>query len=122
MGPPPPKNPPSNPENGIKPIDQPSSSSSEPTPPPTSQSSSTPMPPQSSNSHSSQSTVHSPPPPDSTTDNAEAPTLNDSSQTPKQHSHGVAVPYKIPPWSGPPCHEFCLEVLKEGSIVDKLNL
>ncbi|EOA16100.1 hypothetical protein CARUB_v10004232mg [Capsella rubella] len=32
------------------------------------------------------------------------------------------VPYTIPEWSGPPCHQFQLEVLKEGAIVDQLNV
>ncbi|KAJ1381919.1 SMAD/FHA domain superfamily [Sesbania bispinosa] len=55
-----------------------------------------------------------PPPHDSTnTDN--------SSQTPKS-SQGITVPYKIPPSSATPCHEFYLEVLKDGSIIDKLNV
>ncbi|KAJ1406483.1 SMAD/FHA domain superfamily [Sesbania bispinosa] len=79
-----------------------------------------PPPPPNPQPSNSQSTNDSsqpqppPPPPDSTnTDN--------SSQTPKP-SQGVAVPYKIPPWSAAPCHEFYLEVLKDGSIIDKLNV
>ncbi|CAN8275933.1 unnamed protein product [Cochlearia groenlandica] len=32
------------------------------------------------------------------------------------------VPYTIPEWSGSPCHIFHLEILKEGSIVDKLDV
>ncbi|KAG2307503.1 hypothetical protein Bca4012_083476 [Brassica carinata] len=32
------------------------------------------------------------------------------------------VPYTIPEWSGPPCHRFQLEVLKEGAIVDHLDV
>ncbi|ESQ47146.1 hypothetical protein EUTSA_v10027659mg [Eutrema salsugineum] len=32
------------------------------------------------------------------------------------------VPYTIPEWSGPPCHKFQLEVLKEGAIVEKLEV
>ncbi|KAL9281665.1 putative transcription factor interactor and regulator FHA-SMAD family [Arabidopsis thaliana] len=32
------------------------------------------------------------------------------------------VPYTIPEWSGPPCHQFQLEVLKEGAIVEKLDV
>ncbi|CAL9222867.1 unnamed protein product [Arabidopsis halleri] len=32
------------------------------------------------------------------------------------------VPYTIPEWSGPPSHQFQLEVLKEGTIVDKLDV
>ncbi|KAK7340726.1 hypothetical protein VNO77_21437 [Canavalia gladiata] len=37
-------------------------------------------------------------------------------------SQGVAVPYKIPPWSAAPCHQFYLEVLKDGSIIDKFDV
>ncbi|CAA7055528.1 unnamed protein product [Microthlaspi erraticum] len=32
------------------------------------------------------------------------------------------VPYTIPEWSGPPCHKFQLEVLKEGAIVEQLDV
>uniref|UniRef100_A0A1J3GNL3 Kanadaptin n=1 Tax=Noccaea caerulescens TaxID=107243 RepID=A0A1J3GNL3_NOCCA len=32
------------------------------------------------------------------------------------------VPYTIPEWSGPPCHKFQLEVLKEGAIVDQFDV
>ncbi|CAE6205960.1 unnamed protein product [Arabidopsis arenosa] len=32
------------------------------------------------------------------------------------------VPYTIPEWSGPPSHQFQLEVLKEGAIVDTLDV
>ncbi|KFK33222.1 hypothetical protein AALP_AA6G346500, partial [Arabis alpina] len=32
------------------------------------------------------------------------------------------VPYTIPDWSGPPCHKFHLEVLKEGAIVEQLEV
>ncbi|XP_052204825.1 uncharacterized protein LOC127809782 [Diospyros lotus] len=34
----------------------------------------------------------------------------------------VAVPYTIPDWSGPPSHQYFLEVLKEGSIIDQLHI
>ncbi|CAI0553085.1 unnamed protein product [Linum tenue] len=33
-----------------------------------------------------------------------------------------AVPYTIPEWSGPPCHKFQLEVLKDGTIVDQFDV
>ncbi|KAK2443829.1 protein phosphatase 1 regulatory inhibitor subunit PPP1R8 protein [Trifolium repens] len=39
-----------------------------------------------------------------------------------QEEYGVAVPYKIPTWSVAPCHQFYLEVLKDGSIIDKFNV
>lgn len=32
------------------------------------------------------------------------------------------VPYTIPEWSGPPSHQFQLEVLKEGAIVDTFDV
>ncbi|CAJ1835838.1 unnamed protein product [Sphenostylis stenocarpa] len=41
---------------------------------------------------------------------------------PKPPSQDVAVPYKIPPWSAAPCHQFYLEVLKDGSIIDKFDV
>ncbi|XP_071701975.1 uncharacterized protein [Rutidosis leptorrhynchoides] len=41
----------------------------------------------------------------------------------KQHKPpGNAVPYTIPPWSEPPCHNFFLEVLKDGSIIDQFDV
>ncbi|KAL9297345.1 hypothetical protein ACSQ67_023241 [Phaseolus vulgaris] len=57
------------------------------------------------------STEPQPPPP--------PPPPNDSHKPPSQ---GVAVPYKIPPWSAAPCHQFYLEVLKDGSIIDKFDV
>lgn len=51
-----------------------------------------------------------PPPPEPSSDSQNPP------------SQDVAVPYKIPPWSAAPGHEFYLEVLKEGSIIDKFNV
>ncbi|TKY65011.1 Kanadaptin protein [Spatholobus suberectus] len=47
------------------------------------------------------------------------PPPRDSNNPPSQ---GVEVPYKIPPWSAAPCHQFYLEVLKDGSIVDKFDV
>ncbi|KAI7752201.1 hypothetical protein M8C21_022176, partial [Ambrosia artemisiifolia] len=35
---------------------------------------------------------------------------------------GVTVPYTIPTWSEPPCHNYFLEVLKDGSIIDQLDV
>ncbi|MCL7023940.1 hypothetical protein MKW94_027477 [Papaver nudicaule] len=34
----------------------------------------------------------------------------------------VAVPYTIPSWSAAPCHPFFVEVLKDGSIIDKYDV
>ncbi|KAK9118669.1 hypothetical protein Scep_016762 [Stephania cephalantha] len=39
-----------------------------------------------------------------------------------KESSGVAVPYTIPPWSAPPSHPFFLEVLKEGAIIDQIDV
>ncbi|EPS74443.1 hypothetical protein M569_00313, partial [Genlisea aurea] len=39
-----------------------------------------------------------------------------------QSSSNVAVPYTIPSWSGPPCHPFFVEVLKDGAIVEKFHV
>ncbi|XP_073152875.1 uncharacterized protein [Henckelia pumila] len=40
-----------------------------------------------------------------------------------EHSkNNAAVPYTIPEWSGPPCHHFYLEVLKDGAIVNQFDV
>lgn len=103
MGPPPPKNPNPPPETPTSP----------PPPPPIPQ----------STTDSAQPQPPPPPPRDSTDtdDSSQTPKPEDSSQTPKP-SQGVAVPYKIPPWGAAPCHQFHLEVLKDGSIIDRLNV
>ncbi|KAK7394345.1 hypothetical protein VNO78_14868 [Psophocarpus tetragonolobus] len=49
-------------------------------------------------------------------------TVADRDSPDNRPSEGVAVPYKIPPWSGAPCHEFYLEVLKDGSIIHKYDV
>ncbi|GMI69027.1 hypothetical protein like AT5G38840 [Hibiscus trionum] len=38
------------------------------------------------------------------------------------NSNQSSVPYTIPQWSGPPCHHFFLEVLKDGCIVDQFKV
>ncbi|KAJ0074795.1 hypothetical protein Patl1_34832 [Pistacia atlantica] len=43
----------------------------------------------------------------------------DQSNSVTQHG---SVPYKIPEWSGPPCHKFYFEVLQDGSIVDQFDV
>lgn len=40
----------------------------------------------------------------------------------EQQNSNSAVPYKIPPWSGPPGHEFFLEVLKDGAIISRYDV
>ncbi|PPD90893.1 hypothetical protein GOBAR_DD12170 [Gossypium barbadense] len=46
------------------------------------------------------------------------PNSTEKPLNPKQSS----VPYTIPPWSGPPCHHFFLEVLKDGCILDRFKV
>ncbi|KAL5095729.1 hypothetical protein RYX36_000056 [Vicia faba] len=130
MGPPPPKNPnpqpqtltpsPPPPNSGSHSSSSTAVDSSQPEPPPPSDSS-LPEPPPPSDS----SQPEPPPPSDSTANSSlsEPPPLFHSTdtQTPKP-SQGIAVPYKIPAWSSAPCHEFYLEVLKDGSIIDKFNV
>ncbi|XP_016445189.1 uncharacterized protein LOC107770402 [Nicotiana tabacum] len=43
-------------------------------------------------------------------------------QKQEQRSGAAAVPYTIPTWSGRPCHQFYLEVLKDGSIIDQYDV
>lgn len=43
-------------------------------------------------------------------------------QKQEQRSGAAAVPYTIPTWSGRPCHQFYLEVLKDGSIIDQFDV
>lgn len=50
-----------------------------------------------------------------------SPEVSAKPPTQKQ-SQSVGVPYKIPAWSGAPCHQFYLEVLKDGSIIDQFNV
>ncbi|KAF5748898.1 kanadaptin [Tripterygium wilfordii] len=70
-----------------------------------------------------------PPPPkntDPTNLDSEEPRKDDLKDPPESDSQQAAkhnsVPYTIPEWSGPPCHKFHLEVLKDGSIFDKLDV
>lgn len=47
----------------------------------------------------------------------------DINEDKKQDQRSAAsVPYTIPTWSGRPCHQFYLEVLKDGSIIDKFDV
>ncbi|CAN4082748.1 unnamed protein product [Withania somnifera] len=47
----------------------------------------------------------------------------DTNEDKKQDQRSAAsVPYTIPTWSGRPCHQFYLEVLKDGSIIDKFDV
>ncbi|KAL2329756.1 hypothetical protein Fmac_017337 [Flemingia macrophylla] len=98
MGPPPPKTPNPPPPPSSPPDTAPPSSLQDPTPPS--------MPPPPDSAEPEPPSMPPPPPRDSQ----------------KASSQGAAVPYKIPPWSGAPCHEFYLEVLKDGSIIDRFDV
>ncbi|CAL5369749.1 unnamed protein product [Camellia sinensis] len=122
MGPPPPKNPiattTSTSEEALstepltKTLDEPSTSSA----PAMGQ----------SDSVQSQSNVHQdslPIPPQDEPLQAENTTRNQSVDVKQdQQRPNIAVPYTIPEWSGTPRHKFFLEVLKEGSIIDQLDV
>ncbi|KAH9622337.1 hypothetical protein KSS87_000963 [Heliosperma pusillum] len=47
---------------------------------------------------------------------------NNTTTTTTTSATNNGVPYQIPPWSQPPSHPFFFEVLKDGSIVDHLDL
>ncbi|KAG2715385.1 hypothetical protein I3760_03G073600 [Carya illinoinensis] len=76
--------------------------------------------------------THSQPQPEP--DTAEEPVENlpetehDSSKTTSepsplhQSAKAAPPPYIIPPWSGAPCHQFYLEILKDGSIIDQFHV
>nr|CAD1826650.1 unnamed protein product [Ananas comosus var. bracteatus] len=44
------------------------------------------------------------------------------SSSPSERGGKSPVPYSIPPWSEPPTHRFFLEVLKDGSIIEQLDV
>ncbi|WCJ25475.1 SMAD/FHA domain-containing protein [Euphorbia peplus] len=73
------------------------------------------------NEHETPSSPMGPPPPLISTIDADSvekavlkPVLSNSSR--------ASVPYTIPEWSSPPCHNFFVEVLKDGSIIDQLDV
>lgn len=120
MGPPPPRNP--NPD-GESSIDaQPKASHDESTtsttvamgPPPLSP----PRNPKYSHLDQPQEAEQQQPKKDSVEDSATATESSRGAQAVKQGT----VPYSIPDWSGPPCHHFYIEVLKDGSIISQLNV
>ncbi|KAF3644366.1 putative protein GAST1-like [Capsicum annuum] len=47
---------------------------------------------------------------------------DDNEDKKKDQRPSASVPYTIPTWSGRPCHQFYLEVLKDGSIIDKFDV
>lgn len=40
----------------------------------------------------------------------------------EQRNNDAAVPYAVPAWSGPPVHNFFLEVLKDGAIISQFDV
>ncbi|CAN1244358.1 Uncharacterized protein ZK632.2 [Linum perenne] len=113
MGPPPPRNP-----NPAK--DAPSgdelphetvSGDEDPNPPLESRSAMGPPAPRESNEPTEQKSQ------------SEVIVSSDAAESAEQaNKRSVAVPYTIPEWSGPPCHKFNLEILKDGSIIDQFDV
>ncbi|KAI4352340.1 hypothetical protein L6164_006603 [Bauhinia variegata] len=134
MGPPPPRNPNQSSNSETKPVDEVASSSGAAAA--TMNSAMGPPPPRNlstSNPNSDQSSMdveEAQPQSDSTSVSAAESmeknpesSVPDTSAKPKpKSSQNIEVPYKIPPWSGAPCHNYCLEVLKDGCIIEKLDV
>ncbi|CAH8391516.1 unnamed protein product [Eruca vesicaria subsp. sativa] len=109
MNPPPPRNPTRVPESE--------------SPAPTEVSSMKPPPPRNPNPPDLDTTEVANPNPELTEDSKEDSAASESRNPPRARSAKQSpVPYTIPEWSGPPCHRFQLEVLKEGAIVDHLDV
>ncbi|KAL4378097.1 hypothetical protein GQ457_02G006100 [Hibiscus cannabinus] len=108
MGPPPPRNP--NPSTEPEPVAQdvpePDTAKTSMGPPPL-----PPPPPINPNQQNPQDEEKQP----------NSNTEPDSIERPL-NSKQSSVPYTIPQWSGPPCHHFFLEVLKDGCIVDQFKV
>lgn len=118
MNPPPPRNPARDP--GPEPNTKPASQSEESSAP-TEVSSMKPPPPRNPNPTDLDATDVTNP--DLTVDSKEVSVVADSDNPPRARSAKQSpVPYTIPEWSGPPSHRFQLEVLKEGAIVDRLDV
>ncbi|KAJ0230810.1 Kanadaptin-like protein [Hirschfeldia incana] len=112
MNPPPPRNPTRDPDS------EPNTKPASQTEAPTEVSSMKPPPPRNPNLDATEVAAN---PEDSKEDSVAA----DSSNPPPRGARSAKqspVPYTIPEWSGPPCHRFQLEVLKEGAIVDHLDV
>ncbi|KAL0350740.1 UNVERIFIED_CONTAM: Kanadaptin [Sesamum radiatum] len=56
------------------------------------------------------------------TNNSTNGTTPDAEKKQEQRNNNAAVPYTIPAWSAPPGHQFVLEVLKDGAIVDQFDV
>ncbi|GLU10866.1 hypothetical protein SLE2022_276460 [Rubroshorea leprosula] len=116
MGPPPPRNPEPNPNPSTEPETSQDEPASAPAPP--AKASMGPPPPRNPNSENGeqhQQRAEESEPNSNSRDVIEKPAPENSAR----HS---SVPYTIPPWNGPPCHNFYLEVLKDGSIIDQLDV
>ncbi|KAH6791897.1 SMAD/FHA domain-containing protein [Perilla frutescens var. hirtella] len=55
-------------------------------------------------------------------DNSSNDASADGERKQEQPNSNSAPPYKIPPWSGPPGHEFFLEILKDGAIINRYDV
>ncbi|GLT62007.1 hypothetical protein SLA2020_346760 [Shorea laevis] len=142
MGPPPPRNPEPNPNPSTEPEtpqDEPA-----PAPAPPAKASMGPPPPRNPNSENgeqhqqraeesepnsnSRDVIETPAPEHGARQRAEESEPNSNSRdviekpAPEHSARHSSVPYTIPPWNGPPCHNFYLEVLKDGSIIDRLDV
>ncbi|KAH0465862.1 hypothetical protein IEQ34_005965 [Dendrobium chrysotoxum] len=51
-----------------------------------------------------------------------SPSPSPNASSTSSGSQQVTIPYTIPPWSEPPLHPFFLEVLKDGTIIEQLDV
>ncbi|KAI3452165.1 hypothetical protein Pfo_008830 [Paulownia fortunei] len=56
------------------------------------------------------------------TDNSNNGATADVEKKQEQPNSNSAVPYTIPAWSGPPGHQFFLEILKDGAIINQFDV
>ncbi|XP_011010826.1 PREDICTED: kanadaptin [Populus euphratica] len=111
MGPPPPRNP--HPTTSTE-----AASTTEPESEPESKTSVVDEPQKISSTTTAAKPSMAPPPP---TNPIPTPPETSTEQE-KTKSKDPLVPYTIPEWSGPPCHKFSLEILKDGSIIDQFEV
>ncbi|KAJ7000727.1 hypothetical protein NC653_011240 [Populus alba x Populus x berolinensis] len=111
MGPPPPRNP--HPTTSTE-----AASTAEPESEPESKTSAVDEPQKISSTTTAAKPSMAPPPP---TNPIPTPPETSTEQE-KTKSKDPLVPYTIPEWSGPPCHKFSLEILKDGSIIDQFEV
>ena len=130
MGPPPPKNPATSTDSPSQTLtlDEPSTSANPKVPmgPPPPKSQSTVQPNSSPTPFFEASTEVSEPSTEASEPSTEASESSamqpGNNSTHHQKTQSAAVPYTIPSWSEPPGHSFYLEVLKDGSIIDQLDV